>query len=167
MASPENVMDVMNLQDLRDSEIQHVVFSIYTEEFGIDILNIKEVIKYSPPLKVPNVGPCVKGVINFRGDVIPIMDLRGIFGLKAVNFDENTAIVVVGIKNKIFGLIVDRVNDVISIPEALIRPFQEFNSGAKSMYVKAIGEVSKRMVFLLDLSKIVEFQRMEDSKQAS
>ncbi|HEX2954744.1 MAG TPA: chemotaxis protein CheW [Bacillota bacterium] len=166
MAHLENVIDVMNLTDLRDSDIQHVVFTIYTEEFGIDILDIKEVVKYVQPLPVPNAGKFVKGIINFRGEVIPVIDLRGLFGLMSMSVDENTAIVVVEIKHKIFGLIVDHVTDVMSIPEALIRPHAEFEPDGKGMYVKAVGDFGKRMVFLLDLVKILEFQQI-DSQRAS
>lgn len=166
MAHLENAIDVMNLPDLRESDIQHVVFTIYTEEFGIDILDIKEVVKYVEPLPVPNSGKHIKGIINYRGEVIPVIDLRGLFGLMSAGVDENSAIVVVELQHKMFGLIVDRVTDVMSIPEALIRPYTEGGPDAKSLYVKALGDFGNRMVFLLDLAKILEYQQM-DAQRAS
>lgn len=158
-------MDMMHWDARRlESEIQHVVFSIYTEEYGIDICNVQGVIRYAKPLKLPHTPPCIDGIINFRGEVIIVLDLRSLFGLSASNHDENTAILVIRHRDKTFGVVVDRVLDVVTIPEAMIHPVMDHGAGGKNIYLKAMGEMDGHVIFLMDLQLLLELQ---EARQAN
>lgn len=160
----QSFMEMMHWDARRlESEIQHVVFSIYTEEYGIDICNILGVIRYAKPLKLPHTASYIDGVINFRGEVIVVLDLRTLFGLFGASHDENTAVLVVRHREKTFGLIVDRVLDVVTIPEEMIHPVTGLGAGGKNIYLKAMGEMEGKAIFLMDLTMLLEFQGMRET----
>ena len=163
MGDLQNVIDILSVNYIPlESELQHVVFSIYTEEYAVNVINVKEIFRYQSfkPIKVPHTSKCIKGIVNFRGEVIPIIELRSLFGLRASNYDEQTAIIVLANRDKVFGLIVDKVNDVVTIPEGLIRQVVSPGNGGKNIYLKAAGDFEGRPVYLLDLNMIIDFQNV-------
>lgn len=162
MTVTANAMELMELEGQGiASEIQHVIFSVYTEEFGIDVLNVKGIIEYTEPLKIPQTARCVQGLIHYQGDIIPVFDLRSMLGLRVNVFNENTVIIICKLRQKIFGLVVDRVNDVMDLPEATVRPVDGMGSGWKGRFLKAMCNKDGQTIFLLDLNKVVEMQGME------
>jgi purine-binding chemotaxis protein CheW len=154
-------MDILNLQFIgAGNEDQQMIFNLGYEEFGIEVLKVQEIIRFIKPVKVPKAPDCVDGVINFRGDIIPILNLRRIFGLEPLNYDEFTVIIIVKSGEKTFGMIVDSVSDIITIPEANIQP-SEFSSKEKTKYLKAMARLENRLILMLDLERVVDFDKIE------
>ena len=163
MSTPGNTMDILNLQIAGAAgEFQQMIFMVDTEEFGVDVLKVQEIIRYIKPVKVPNAPSFVQGVINFRGEIIPVLDVRRIFKMEFTTYNEFTVIVVVETSGKIFGLTVDQVLDIISIPEEKVQPTPEFSSKEKTKYLKAMGKVDGRLILMMDLDKLVDFREVDE-----
>lgn len=156
MAGTDNTMDILNLQFTgSDAEKQLIIFSVGDEEFGLDVLRVQEIIRYVAPTKIPHAPDFVEGVIDFRGEVIPVINLRERFGLPEHNEDEFSVIIVIEVNGKITGLTVDRVSDILNIPEDKIQQTPEFSSREKTEYLKAMGKLGNRLILILDLDKII------------
>jgi purine-binding chemotaxis protein CheW len=159
----DQTMDILNLQftDLGLGN-QQLIFLVGQEEFGVDVLQVQEMIRYSVPVKVPNAPTAVSGVINFRGEVIPVLDMRRIFQLEPGQYNDNTVIVVVETGYKIFGLIVDRVVDMVSLAKENIQFTPEFSSKPKTQYLQSMGKIGNRLILMVDLEKLVDFQEIDE-----
>ena len=144
--------------------LQLVSFKIANEEFAVDILNVQEINKMTQITKVPNAPDFVEGVINLRGRVIPIIDLRTRLRLEKKEYDKDTRIVVVEISNKTIGFIVDAVREVLRIPKNITEAPPELVSGIDSEFIKAVGKLEDRLLILIDLNKIIT---LEESAQLS
>lgn len=167
MTFHDQTMDILNLQFIGAwNENQQMIFKLGVEEFGIEVLEVQEVVRFVRPVKVPKAPECVYGVINFRGDIIPVLNLRRIFGLVPAEPDEFTVIIIVKTDEKTFGMVVDQVSDIINIPEVNIQP-SEFSSKEKTKYLKAMGKMTNRLVLMLDLDKVVDFEKIEVALQPS
>ena len=134
---------------------QLVSFHVGTEEFAIDILGVQEIIRMVELTPVPNAPHYVEGVINLRGKVIPILDLRARFGLPAGDRTKETRIIVVDIAHTILGFIVDSVQEVLRLPEDLIEPPPTTGRGGSAEFHKGIGRVDGRILILLDMSQLL------------
>ncbi|MGI5871865.1 MAG: chemotaxis protein CheW [Bacillota bacterium] len=155
----DNTLDILNLQFTgAENEIQLLVFNVDGEEFGVDVLLVQEIIRYVKPTKIPNAPRAVKGVINFRGEVIPILDVRERFNLPTREYDEFTVIVVVEYNGKSLGLIVDQVSDNVSLAAKDIQLVPDFSGDEKTAYLKGMGKLEKRLILLLDVEKIMNLQ---------
>lgn len=142
------------------SELQLVSFNIGSEEFGVDILKVQEINRMVEITKVPQAPHYVEGVINLRGKVIPIIDLRKRFNLEMKEYDKNTRIVVVDINNNIMGMIVDAVSEVLRLPADTVEPPPELVTGVNSEYIKAVAKLEDRLLIFLDLSKVIDAEEM-------
>ncbi|WP_081859263.1 chemotaxis protein CheW [Desulfohalovibrio reitneri] len=140
---------------------QLVTFSIGDEEFGIDILKVQEIIRMVDITRVPKAPDFVEGVINLRGKVIPVIDLRKRFGMPGKDHDKNTRCVVVDICNMIVGFIVDSVSEVLRIPSDTIEPPPPVVAGIESEYINGVGKLEDRLLILLDLNKLLSTHEME------
>ncbi len=140
--------------DFSEEEYQVVSFDIGVEEFAVDILDVQEIIRMVEITRVPKAPHYVKGVINLRGKVIPIMDLRLRFGLPTAERTKETRIVVVDIARIILGLIVDSVSEVLRIPSSEVEPPPSGNQ-AGSEFHKGVAKVDDRLLILLDLHRLV------------
>ncbi len=152
-----------NKNELTDI-LQLVSFKIANEEFGVDILNVQEINKMTTITKVPNSPEFVEGVINLRGRVIPIIDLRTRLHLEKKEHDKDTRIIVVDIEKSTVGFIVDAVNEVLRIPVSITETPPEIVSGIDSEFIKAVGKLEDRLLILIDLNKILT---TEDKKELS
>ncbi|MDD3732095.1 MAG: chemotaxis protein CheW [candidate division Zixibacteria bacterium] len=141
-------------------ELQLVSFNIGSEEFGVDILKVQEINRMVEITKVPQAPRYVEGVINLRGKVIPIIDLRKRFNLEMKEHDKNTRIVVVDINGNIMGMIVDAVSEVLRLPADTIEPPPELVTGINSDYIKGVAKLEDRLLIFLDLSKVVDVEEM-------
>jgi purine-binding chemotaxis protein CheW len=140
----------------QDAELlQLVTFSIGEEEFGVDILSVQEIIRMMDITKVPRAPEFVEGVINLRGKVIPIIDLRRRFGLSTRDHDKHTRIIVIEINNMIVGFVVDSVSEVLRIPASTVEPPPPVVSGLESEYISGVGKLEDRLLILLDLNKLL------------
>ncbi len=141
------------LKNEHDEILQLVSFKIGSEEFGVDILTVQEINRMLQITTVPNTNSFIEGVINLRGKVIPVVDLRSKFGVSKKEHDKNTRIVVVELSNKTVGFIVDEVSEVLRIPKSITEPPPEMVSGINSEFITAVGKLEDRLIILLDLEK--------------
>lgn len=135
--------------------LQLVSFKISNEEFGIDILSVQEINRMLQITKVPNTPDFIEGVINLRGRIIPVIDLRVKLGMMRKEHSKDTRIVVVDIKQKTVGFIVDEVNEVLRIPKSITEAPPDMVSGINSEYIISIGKLEDRLLILLDLEKMI------------
>lgn len=143
-------------QKKQDDELmQLVTFSIGEEEFGVDILKVQEIIRTMEITKVPKAPDFVEGVINLRGKVIPIIDLRRRFGLSSKEHDKHTRIIVIEINNMIVGFVVDSVSEVLRIPAGTVEPPPAVVAGMESEYISGVGKLQDRLLILLDLDRLL------------
>lgn len=135
--------------------LQLVSFMIGNEEFGLNILLIQEIIRMLQITKVPNAPSYIDGVINLRGKIIPVIDLRSKMGMPRKEHDHNTRIIVVELAAQTVGFIVDSVTEVLRIPENITEPPPSIVAGVNSDYIKSVGKLDDRLLILIDLEKIL------------
>ena len=143
-----------------DELLQLVTFSISDEEFGVDILKVQEIIRTMEISKVPRAPDFVEGVINLRGKVIPIIDLRRRFGLAHKLHDKNTRIIVIEMTDVIVGFVVDAVSEVLRIPTSTVEPPPPVVAGMDSEYISGVGKLENSLLILLDLDKLLSSDDM-------
>lgn len=135
--------------------LQLVSFKIGEEEFGVDILKVQEINRMDQITRVPNAPDYVSGVMNLRGKVIPIINLRKRFRLASKERDKDTRIIVVEFKTRVIGFLVDAVNEVLRIPKSVTEPPPSMVAGIGSEYITAVGKLEDRLLILIDLEKIL------------
>lgn len=146
--------------------LQLVSFQLGEEEFGVDILKVQEINRMLEITKVPNSPVFVDGVINLRGKVIPILNLRQRFGLEKKEIDKKTRIVVVDIDGKVVGVVVDAVSEVLRLPVDTVEPPPPMAAGVESEYIKGVGKLEDRLLILLDLNKLLTTEERKLLNQA-
>jgi purine-binding chemotaxis protein CheW len=142
--------------------LQLVSFKIGEEEFGVDILKVQEINRMLAITKVPNAPVFVEGVVNLRGRIIPVVDLRCRLGMPSIEHNSKTRIVVVELENRTVGFIVDEVSEVLRIPRDITEPPPSMVANIEADYITAVGKLEDRLLILLDLDKIFNF---EEEKQ--
>lgn len=142
--------------------LQLVTFKLGSEEFGVDILKVQEIIKMMNVTKIPNAPVFIEGVINLRGKIIPIVDLRKRLGFEDHEFDKSTRIIVVELDGLVLGFIVDSVSEVLRIPEDTIEPPPSMVAGIESEYIEGVGKLDDRLLILLELKKIFSSPEKKD-----
>lgn len=158
----ENQLTLDKKTDTLSGEVlQLVSFTLGREEFGIDILRVQEINKMSSVTRVPNAPSFIEGVINLRGKVIPIIDLRRRFGMARIDHDKNTRIIVVEIHNKTVGFIVDSVKEVLRVPQNVIDPPPPVVAGISSDYIEGVGKLDDRLLVLLRLDRVLASTELE------
>ena len=146
--------------------LQLVSFKIGEEEFGIEILKVQEIIKMLPITKVPNAPKFVEGVINLRGRVIPVIDLRIKLGLSKQDHTKNTRIVVIELNSRTVGFIVDEVNEVLRITKDITEAPPEMVGNVNREFITSIGKLEDRLLLLLDLEKVLSENEHEQLKNS-
>ncbi len=134
--------------------LQLVTFKLENEEFGVDILKVQEINKMMNITKIPNAPTFIEGVINLRGKIIPIIDLRKRLGFLNRVYDKSTRIIVVELDGLVLGFIVDSVSEVLRIPGNTIEPPPSIVAGIESDYIEGVGKLNDRLLILLELKKI-------------
>jgi purine-binding chemotaxis protein CheW len=146
--------------------LQLVSFRVGSEEFGLDILRVQEIIRLQPLTRVPNSPGFVDGVINLRGKVIPVIGLRKRLGLEAQASDKETRIVVVEVSGTVLGFIVDSVSEVLRIPADTVEPPPRLGKVERE-YVSGVGKLENRLLILLDIDRLMsESENQECSEVA-
>ena len=141
------------------AENKYVIFKINSEEYGVDIMKVKEVSEFKKSVSVPNAPSFVDGIINLRGDITPIISLKKRFGIiDDRSADESSRIIVVNIQDKLVGFVVDEASQVISIEDSSIDPPPPVVVGVDKKYIHGIGKLDERMIILLDLEKVLSEQ---------
>ena len=136
-------------------DLKVIIFRLKDEEYGVDVKQIKSIERMEHITRVPNTPPFVKGVINLRGVVIPIIDLRKRFGIELKEYNESTRIIIVNVDGMEVGLIVDAANDVIDIPVSGIEPPPKVVGGIETKYLRGVAKLSNRLLILLNLDKVL------------
>ena len=139
---------------------EFLAFKLGPEEYGIDILRVQEIRSYEEPTRIANAPAFVKGVVNLRGVIVPIVDMRLKFNLDTVSYDSFTVVIVLNIGNRVIGMAVDAVSDVISLTPKQLRPVPELNSGIATDHLLAIGAIGDRMLILVDIEKLMSSAEM-------
>jgi purine-binding chemotaxis protein CheW len=147
--------EVTAKQNTSDELLQLVSFNIGEEEFGVDILKVQEINRMVDVTRVPNTPEYVDGVINLRGKVIPIIDLRRRFGMARKEKDKNSRIIVVELSGKVLGFVVDAVSEVLRIKKSVSEPPPPIIAGIDAEYITAIAKLENRLLILLDLERVL------------
>jgi purine-binding chemotaxis protein CheW len=140
---------------LEAKEVKVIVFQLQDEEYGIPVHQVRSIEKMQHITRVPRTAPFVKGVINLRGVVTPIIDLRVRFELEEQAYTDSTRIIIVALDHMEVGLIVDAANDVIDIPVSFIEPRPEVVGNVEVEYITGVAKVDKRLIILLNLEKVL------------
>ncbi|WP_135547191.1 chemotaxis protein CheW [Paenibacillus cymbidii] len=150
-------------------EVKVIVFALANEEYGVEVEKVRTIERMMPMTRVPKTPPFVKGVINLRGVVIPVIDLRGRFSLETAAYTDNTRIIIVAVGAIEVGMIVDSANDVIDVDTDNIENPPEIVGGIKAKYLRGIAQIGdSRLLVLLNLeevlnkSEIVQLEQMEE-----
>jgi len=137
-----------------DRILQLVTFKLENEEFGVDILKVQEINKMMNITKIPNAPFFIEGVINLRGKIIPIVDLRKKLGFESKPYDKATRIIVIELDGLVLGFVVDSVSEVLRIPSNTIEAAPSIVGGVESEYIEGVGKLEDRLLILLELKKI-------------
>ncbi|MCD6335342.1 MAG: chemotaxis protein CheW [Candidatus Latescibacterota bacterium] len=166
----EDMMDQVESGDASETGedlLQLVSFKIGEEEFGVDILNVREINRMVEITRVPKSPEYVEGVINLRGKVIPIVSLRKRMGMPEKEQDKDTRIVVVELEDQLIGFVVDAVSEVLRIPRNITEPPPETASGVDAEYITSIAKMDERLLILLNLNRLLAFGDREVLKEAA
>lgn len=148
---------------------QYLTFVLDSEEYGVPILTVRGIQGWEKTTPIPNSPEYVMGIINLRGEVVPIIDLRRRFGLEPIEYSTNTVVIVVrveqGSAEKTVGLVVDAVADVHDIKSDDMRESPDFGSGLKQEFVKSLGLIDEKMVIILDINKLVDISDLGESQK--
>ncbi|AXF75630.1 chemotaxis protein CheW [Erwinia tracheiphila] len=139
---------------------EFLVFTLGNEEYGIDILKVQEIRGYDQVTRIANTPPFIKGVTNLRGVIVPIIDLRLKFEQPNVHYNDNTVVIVLNLKHRVVGIVVDGVSDVLSLTQDQIRPSPEFAVTMSTEYLTGLGALGERMLILVDIEKLLNSEEM-------
>ena len=135
---------------------QFIVFKLEKQLFGIDIQNVQIIEKMKPIMRVPKVPICVKGVMNLRGEIIPVINLREEFEIESIDYTDKTRIIIVRLEEAMVGIIVDEVKEVVEIAQYQIEAIQNIQGKIKSNHILGVVKVDDSIVTLLSLNNIIE-----------
>lgn len=148
---------------------EFLTFTLGDENYALDILTVKEIRGYESVTKIANAPAFIKGVINLRGDIVPIVDLRIKFNVGEATYNEFTIVIVLHIHNRIVGIVVDGVSDVVSLEAGQLLPAPDFGVAFDSRYLLGLATINEQMIILVDINELISSQEMGlfDSVQAS
>jgi purine-binding chemotaxis protein CheW len=138
-----------------DEVLQLVTFSLDQEVYAVDILNVQEINRITEITKVPNAANYVEGVINLRGKVIPVINLRKKFGLHNKDIDESSRIIIMDIHGITYGLMVDSVSEVLRIPSDIVEPPPPMAESMSSIFIKGIAKMENRLIILVNIERLM------------
>ena len=141
--------------------MQQLTFTLAGEEYGVDILAVREIRGWSRVTRIPQTPAYLLGVLNLRGAIVPIMDLRLRFGLERESYGGDTVMIIVAIAERLFGIVVDAVSDVVDIEQAAIKPVPDMGTVVDTRYLKGLATHVERMVMLLDVEKLMRPEDVE------
>lgn len=139
-------------------DMKVIVFQLENEEYGIPVQQVRSIEKVQHITRVPRTPPFIKGVINLRGVITPIIDLRIRLGLKELSINENTRIIIVSDENMEVGFIVDAANDVIDFAEDAIEPAPDVVGSIQTEYIKGVAKLEKRLIVMVELEEVLKVE---------
>lgn len=151
MGAMEKVGDLTSSSSARE----YLTFRLDQEEYGIDILKVQEIRGYERPTRIANAPDFIKGVVNLRGTIVPIIDMRLKFNCSKAEYDSFTVVIILNLRNRIAGIVVDSVSDVMELPPDSLKAAPEVDSVIESDAVLGLGSLGDRMLILLDIEKLM------------
>ena len=139
---------------------EFLAFTLGKEEYGIHILKVQELRGYETPTRIANAPEFIKGVINLRGIIIPVVDMRIKFNLGAPVYDQFTVVIILNINGRVVGMVVDSVSDVITLSADQIKPAPEMGTALNTDYLIGLGTLEQRMLILVDIDKLMSSSEM-------
>jgi purine-binding chemotaxis protein CheW len=139
---------------------EYLTFTLGSEEYGVDILKVQEIRGYEKPTAIANAPAFIKGVVNLRGTIVPIVDMRIKFELGAVEYNQFTVVIILNVAGRIVGMVVDGVSDVITLAAEQMRAAPDFSSSFDTQYITGLGTVEDRMLILIDIEKLMSGAEM-------
>jgi len=139
---------------------EFLTFTLGQEEYGVDILKVQEIRGYDTVTRIPEAPEFIKGVINLRGTIVPVVDMRLKFRLATAEYNEFTVMIILNVARRVVGMVVDGVSDVMQLSAEQIRPAPEFGSSVNTRFITGIGALDQRMLILIDIEKLMSSQDM-------
>jgi purine-binding chemotaxis protein CheW len=143
---------------------EYLSFKLGAEEYGIDILRVQEIRGYEPPTRIANSPHFIKGVVNLRGVIVPIVDMRLRFDLADVQYNSFTVVIILNIAGRTVGMVVDSVSDVLELAPGQVKPAPEFNGAIDASYITGLGTLKQgemeRMLILMDIERMMSSSEM-------
>ncbi|MCB1915282.1 MAG: chemotaxis protein CheW [Rhodocyclaceae bacterium] len=146
---------VANDDSHRELEQEFLTFTLGPEEYAIDILKVQEIRGYDTVTAIANAPKFIKGVINLRGTIVPIVDLRIKFGIGEVEYTPFTVVIILNLAERVVGVVVDSVSDVIGMTPEQIRPAPNFSSQVGAAFIRGLGTVDERMLIVVDIERLM------------
>jgi purine-binding chemotaxis protein CheW len=140
---------------------EFLTFTLGPEEYGIDILKVQEIRGYDAVTTIANTPSFIKGVINLRGIIVPIVDMRIKFNLENVTYDQLTVVIILNLASRVVGMVVDGVSDVIALTPEQIKIAPQFGATLDTKYLMGLGTIDQRMLILVDIEKLMSSSDME------
>lgn len=140
---------------------EYLTFTLGNEEYAIDILKVQEIRGYEQPTLIANAPPFIKGVINLRGIIVPVVDLRIKFNLGKIEYTPFTVVIILNVARRVIGVVVDSVSDVISLTPAQIRPAPDFSGTFDTRYIQGLATQGTRMMIVTDIERLMTSADME------
>lgn len=134
---------------------EYLTFRLGQEEYGIDILKVQEIRGYEQPTRIANAPEFIKGVVNLRGTIVPIVDMRLKFNCSEVEYNTFTVVIILSLRNRVVGIVVDSVSDVMELAPEAVRAAPDIESAIDNGCILGLGSVSERMLILLDIEKLM------------
>jgi len=139
---------------------EFLTFTLGAEEYGVDILKVQEIRGYGTVTRIPDAPDFVKGVINLRGTIVPVVDMRLKFRLGQADYNTFTVMIILNVANRVVGMVVDSVSDVVALTPSQIRPAPELGSSVGAQFLTGIGALDDRMLILLDIERLMTSPEM-------
>ena len=137
-----------------------LVFVLGKDEYGVDILKVQEIRGYEKVTPIPGAPEYLKGVVNLRGTIVPVIDLRVKFGAKDPKYDSFTVVIILRLATRVFGIVVDGVSDVIRLADHEVRPAPQFGAMVNTEFLAGVGTQGERMVLLMDIERFLSSQEL-------
>ncbi len=139
---------------------EYLAFTLGQEEYGIDILRVQEIRGYEPVTRIANAPDFIKGVVNLRGIIVPVVDMRIKLNLGTPTYDQFTVVIILSIAGRVVGMVVDSVSDVMTLTPEQVKPAPEMGTSFDSDYLIGLGTLNERMLILVDIDKLMSSPEM-------
>lgn len=146
---------------------EYLSFVLGDAQYCIDILKVQEIRTYEPPTRLANTPAFIKGVMNLRGNIVPIIDLRIKFGLPEQRYDTQTVVIVLNVAKRTIGVVVDGVSDVIAVPASEIKPPPELSGSLDTQYLQGLATVGDQMLIIIDIERLMTSRDMAIMDEAA
>jgi purine-binding chemotaxis protein CheW len=146
---------------------EYLTFRLGEEEYGIDILKVQEIRGYEQPTRIANAPSFIKGVVNLRGVIVPIVDMRLKFGLGSAEYNDFTVVIILNLGARVVGMVVDSVSDVLELEGDHLKAAPEFNGAIDATFITGLGTLNDRMLILIEIERLMSAADMALAEQAA